>query len=238
MSGPLDGQVALVTGASGGIGQAAAERLEQLGARVASIQRRDGVGLTVKADLADAGATEVAVAEVVAELGRLDICVSAAGVNHRESLLDVTLDDWRRVVDVNLTGAFVVTRAAARQFVTQGEGGRIVHVSSELSVFGGVGVAAYATSKGGVAQLARSQANEWAPLGILVNAVVPGWIETNMTSALRADEARETDISSRIPIGRWGSPAEVAAAIGWIVGPEATYMSGGVLVIDGGYMAR
>ncbi len=238
MSLPLQGQAAVVTGASSGIGRATAVRLAELGADVASIQRRKGPGLSIAADLADAVQAEAAVAEAVRRLGRLDICVYAAGVNHREPALDLSLEDWRRVVDLNLTGAFVVTRAAARQFVAQGAGGRIVHVASELAVFGGVGVAPYSASKGGVAQLAKSQSNEWAPLGIQVNTIVPGWIDTDMTAALRADPERDRDISGRIPAGRWGTAEEVAGAIAWMVGPDATYMSGAAVVIDGGYMAR
>lgn len=234
----LDGQTALIAGASRGIGLATALKLEALGARIASIQRGHGPGLSVEADLGDGEAAQAAVSEIIARLGHLDICIYAAGRNHRQPCMDIALEDWQRVIDLNLTGAFVVTRAAARQFVAQGEGGRIVHVASELSFFGGLGVAPYAASKGGVVQLAKSQAVEWAELGIRVNAVAPGWIETEMTEPLRADADRHRDITQRIPAGSWGAPEDIASAIAWIVSPEARYVHGAVIVVDGGYQVR
>lgn len=233
---PLAGRVAVVTGTSRGIGRAIALRLEQLGARVGSIQRGDGVGHAVRADLADAALAEAAVAELARELGPIDVCVAAHGTTVRRPALDVTLAEWRRVIDVNLSGAFAVTRAAAREMV--GRGGAIVHLASELAFFGGVEIAPYAASKGGIVQLMKSQANEWAPLGIRVNAVAPGWIETELTAPLRADRDRHAEISARIPAGRWGTPEEIAHAAAWLVSDDASYVSGTVLVVDGGYLAR
>jgi 2-deoxy-D-gluconate 3-dehydrogenase len=146
--------------------------------------------------------------------------------------------DWERVLAVNLTGAFVVSRTAARQFRAQSSGGAIIHIASEYSFFGGVGVSAYAASKGGVAQLAKSQSNEWAGDGIRVNAVAPGWIETELTRPLLEDDARRQEISARIPAGRWGAPQEIASAVCWLASPAARYVTGTVLVVDGGYQAR
>ena len=233
----LEGKAAIVTGASRGIGRATAERLAELGARVATIQRGDGPGHAIAADLGDADAAEAAAEEAIAALGGVDICVCNAGVNHRQPALDVSLADWRRVLDLNLTSAFVVSRAAARMMRDAGAG-CIVHVASQLSFFGGLNVAAYSASKGGIAQLTKSQANEWAPLGIRVNAVAPGWIETEMTDALRVDAGRFAEISGRIPFGRWGTPEEVADVVVFLCTPAARYVHGAVVAVDGGYLGR
>ncbi len=246
----LAGEAALVTGASRGIGRATAELLAALGADVALVQRGDAAGtvaavetlgrraVVVRVDLADPEAAEAAVGEAAARLGRLDVCVANAGTIVREPALDVPLGEFRRVVDVNLLSAFAVSRAAARVLVAAGPGGRIVHVASLLSFQGGINVAAYSASKGGVALLAKSQANEWAPLGIRVNAVAPGWTETELTEALRGDERRFGEITSRIPAGRWARDDEVADAIAFLVSPAARYVHGTVLPVDGGYLAR
>jgi len=235
---PLAGQVALVTGASRGIGRAIAERLELRGATVATVQRGAGPGLSLRADLSSPEAAAAAVTEAVERLGSLHICVHAAGVTARVPLLDLELDDWRRVIDLNLTAAFAVTTAAARQFRRQDSGGAILHVSSMLATFGGVGVAAYSASKGGVEQLMRSQSNEWAELGIRVNAIAPGWIDTDFTAALRTDPTRGDEITKRIPTGRWGTAEEVADAAEWLLGPKASYVTGSVVTVDGGYASR
>ncbi|MCC6223974.1 MAG: SDR family oxidoreductase [Thermoleophilia bacterium] len=246
----LAGEAALVTGASRGIGRATAERLAALGADVALVQR-DGAAATVAAvealgrraivvpaDLGDPPAAEAAVQEAAARLGRLDVCVANAGTIVREPALEAALEEFRRVVDVNLISAFAVTRAAARIFAAAGGGGRIVHVASLLSFHGGVGVASYSASKGGVAQLAKAQANEWAPLGIRVNAIAPGYTETELTEALRADGRRLAEITDRIPAGRWASAAEIADAIAFLVSPAGRYVHGAVLPVDGGYLGR
>jgi 2-deoxy-D-gluconate 3-dehydrogenase len=245
----LAGEAAIVTGASRGIGRAVAVTFARLGADVALLQRGDAAGtrdaveelgrraLLVRVDLGDADAAEAAVDRAAEELGRLDVCVANHGVIHREPALEVSLEDFRRVIDVNLTGAFAVSRAAARRFAAQGEG-RIVHLGSQLSFFGGVNVTAYAASKGAIAQLAKSQANEWAALGIRVNAIAPGWIATEMTEEIRAAPDRHAEITARIPLGRWGKEEEVAAAVAFLVSPAASYLHGVVLPVDGGYLAR
>ncbi len=243
-------EAALVTGASRGIGRAIAVTLARLGADVGLVQRGEAretieelerLGrrtALVQADLGDAEAAESAVEEVAARLGRLDVCVCNAGIIHRRPALEVVLDDFRQVVEVNLVGAFAASRAAARLFVSTGTAGRIVHLASQLSFFGGVNVAAYSASKGGIAQLTKSQANEWARLGIRVNAVAPGWIATEMTAAVRGDERRNAEILGRIPTGRWGTEEEIADAVAFLVSPAARYLHGAILPVDGGYLAR
>ena len=246
----LAGEVALVTGTSRGIGRAIAVALARLGADIGLVQR-ESTGDTAaeiaelgrrthlaEADLGDPRAAEQAVAEVAEALGRLDVCVCNAGVIHRDAALDVSLADFERVLAVNVTGAFAVSRAAARLFVERGIAGRIVHVASVTSYHGSVRAAAYSTSKGAVAQLTRSEANEWGPLGIRVNAVAPGWVQTEMTGALRDDESRFAEITGRIPLGRWATPEEVAEAVSFLVSPAARYVHGHLLAVDGGYLGR
>ena len=246
----LDGQVALVTGASRGIGQAVATSLAELGADVALVQRGDAgetvaaieaIGrraLVVNADLARPGDAERAVKDAAAALGRLDIAVCNAALNVRGPALDVSLDDFQRVLDVTVLSAFATSRAAAAIFREQGPGGRVVHLASAYSFFGGINVIPYAASKGAVAQLMRSEAVEWAQYGIRVNAVAPGWVETEFTRALREDEARFRDITGRITLGRWAAPQEIADSVAFLVSPAAGYLQGHILVADGGYLVR
>jgi 2-deoxy-D-gluconate 3-dehydrogenase len=246
----LAGEVALVTGTSRGIGRAIAVALARLGADIGLVQR-GSTGDTAaeiaelgrrthlaEADLGDPRAAEQAVAEVAEALGRLDVCVCNAGVIHRDAALDVSLADFERVLAVNVTGAFAVSRASARLLVERRIAGRIVHVASVTSFHGSVRAAAYSTSKGAVAQLMRSEANEWGPLGIRVNAVAPGWVQTEMTGALRDDESRFAEITGRIPLGRWATPEEVAEAVSFLVSPAARYVHGHLLAVDGGYLGR
>jgi 2-deoxy-D-gluconate 3-dehydrogenase len=246
----LAGEVALVTGASTGIGRAIAVALAALGADVGLVQRgeaaetaREIAGLgrrahVVRADLADPDAAEPAVAEVEDTLGRLDVCVCNAGVIGREPALDVSLEEFQRLLSVNVVGAFAISRAAARTFLAAGSPGRIVHLASVTSFHGSVQAAAYSTSKGAVAQLMRSQANEWGPLGLRVNAVAPGWVQTEMTRALREDPVRNAELLRRIPLGRWATAEEIADAVAFLVSPAARYVHGHVLAVDGGYLAR
>jgi len=246
----LRGEVALVTGASRGIGRAIAVCLGRLGADVGLLQRGDAAEtvaelqalgrrtVTVPVDLADPRAAEAAVGTIASALGRLDVCVCNAATMNREPALEVSLEAFERVLSVNVTGAFAVSRAAARTFVANGTAGRIVHLASVTSFDGSVQAAAYSTTKGAVAQLMKSQANEWGPLGIRVNAVAPGWVETEMTGALRENGARNAEITGRIPLGRWATPEEIAAAVAFLVSPAASHVHGHVLAVDGGYLIR
>ncbi len=235
---PLGGKAAIVTGASRGIGEAVARRLEELGAQVATLQRSEGPGLWVRCDLESAEDAERAVEEAAEQLGRIDICVCNAGTMFRAPALELPVEELRRVLEVNVVGAFVVSRTAARRMVEQGEGGRIVHIASMMSFHAGINTLAYAASKGAIAQLMKAQANEWAPLGIRVNAVAPGWVETELTAPLREDEKRFAEISSRIPVGRWARGEDIAGAVGFLCLPESEYVNGTVVPVDGGWLAR
>ena len=247
---PLTGEVALVTGASRGIGRAVALELARLGADLGLVQRGDaadvvaeiqGLGrraVVMQADLRDPEAAESAVETVVGELGHLDIAVCNAGTVHREPALEVSLDDWKRVVDLNLVSSFALARAAAKTFVDQGTGGRIVLTASVLAFEGGWTVSSYAASKAGVANLARALANEWAPLGIRVNAVAPGYVANEQTAPLRADAERFAELSSRIPAGRWATNEDIASVVAFLVSPAAGYVHGAVLPVDGGWLGR
>lgn len=220
-----DVRLALVTGASRGIGAATVRRLQEDGWHVETAERATGF------DLSDPAEAERA----VARLPRIDALVHNAGTIARTPALELSLEEWHRVLDLNLTAAFVLSQAAARRMLGAGEG-RIVQIASQLSFFGGVNASAYSASKGGVVQLVKSLSNEWAPLGIRVNAVAPGWIETEMTASL--PPARRREVEARIPLGGFGAAEDVAEAIAWLVSPASAYVTGVVLPVDGGYLAR
>jgi 2-dehydro-3-deoxy-D-gluconate 5-dehydrogenase len=247
---PLAGKAAVVTGASRGIGRAIALRLARDGADIGLLQRSDATDVAgeisdlgrrahvVRVDLEQPEEGERAVDAAAEVLGRLDIAIVNAGRIVRRPALELPLDEWERTLAVNLTSAFTVSRAAARRFLAQGGGGAIVHVASVLSFQGGLNVAAYAASKGGVAQLTRALANEWARFGIRVNAVAPGYVANDQTAPLREDETRHRQITERIPAGMWASNDDIAAAVAFLVSPDAGYVHGHVLAVDGGWLAR
>jgi len=220
-----EGRVALVTGASRGIGAATAERLRRDGWEVETAERATGVDL---ADPAQAAA-------VVERLDRIDALVCNAGTIVRKPMLETSLEEWQQIVDVNLTASFVLARAAVPRMI-EGGGGSIVLLASMMSFQGGFNVAAYAASKGGVAQLAKALSNELAGQGVRVNAVAPGYIATEMTDSL--EDWRRREIDARIPAGRWGTPADVADVIAFLLSDDARYVTGTVIPVDGGFLAR
>lgn len=248
MSGPfrIDGKRALVTGANTGIGQAIAQGLSQAGAHVvaagrsscgetvARIEQAGGSAEALTLDLTDPEAS----AAQMAAAGDLDILVNNAGIILRADLVDYTVADWDAVMDVNLKAVFLLCQAFARAVIVRGAGGRIVNIASLLSFQGGIRVPAYTASKHGVAGLTKIMANEWAPHDINVNAVAPGYIATNNTTALREDASRSAEILGRIPAGRWGEPADIAGAVTFLCTPAANYVTGAVLNVDGGWLAR
>jgi 2-deoxy-D-gluconate 3-dehydrogenase len=225
MSSEASTRVVLVTGASRGIGRAVAERLQRDGWRVETAERSTGV------DLSDPEAAS----SVVERLDRIDALVANAGMTARYPALEFPLDEWQRVIDLNLTSVFVLAQAAGRRMVDAG-GGSIVLMSSLLSFVGGINSVAYAAAKGGVSQLVRSLSNELAPRGVRVNAIAPGYVETELTSTV--EDWKRTEVSARIPLGRWGQPEDIAGPVAWLLSDDADYVTGVVIPVDGGFLAR
>jgi 2-deoxy-D-gluconate 3-dehydrogenase len=248
----LDGKVALVTGASRGLGAAMAVALASAGAGVALHASDRPAADTARAIAESGGArTELlaanlfvpsAAARLVADtldrFGRLDIVVNNAGIIRRTAAAQHADEDWDAVIAVNLTSVFRVCRAAGAHMLDQGRAGKIINIASLLSFQGGITVPGYAAAKGGVAQLTKALANEWAGRGINVNAIAPGYMETDNTTALREDPVRSRQILERIPAGRWGVPADLAGAVVFLASPASDYVHGHVLVVDGGWMGR
>lgn len=241
----LQGDRALVTGANTGLGQAIALGLARAGARVTCAARR-GCEETL-ALIAEAGgeadflpldfADPMAARDIFAGAG-YSILVNNAGIIRRADSLDFTEDDWDAVLDVNLKAVFFTCQAFARAALAEGRESRIVNIASLLSFQGGIRVPSYTASKHGVAGLTKLLANEWAAKGIRVNAIAPGYIETNNTEALRADPERNAAILARIPAGRWGRAADIAGTAVYLCSDAAAYVHGAILNVDGGWMAR
>jgi 2-dehydro-3-deoxy-D-gluconate 5-dehydrogenase len=247
----LTGKTALVTGCRRGIGRGAAVALARAGADIvgvsASLDAADDVAEEVagtgrrftpyRCDLGDRQASYELVRKLVSDFPHLDILILAAGTIERAPAIEHADELWDRVLDVNLTAQFILARELGRRMVGEGSG-KIVFVASMLSFQGGVTVPGYAASKGGIAQLTKALANEWARHGVNVNAVAPGYIATDNTRALREDETRSRQILERIPAGRWGEPADVAGAFVFLSSRASDYVHGIVLPVDGGWLAR
>jgi 2-deoxy-D-gluconate 3-dehydrogenase len=241
----LTGRTALVTGANTGIGQAIAVALAQAGAEVIASGRRDcdetlalmgqgadKPGRSLKLDFAD----PMAARDVFAS-ERIDILVNNAGIIRRDDAVDFSEADWDAVMDVNAKALFFTCQAFARAALPRGMG-KIINIASLLSFQGGIRVPSYTASKHGVAGLTKLMANEWAARGLNVNAIAPGYIETNNTEALRADPDRSRAILDRIPAGRWGRPEDIAQTAVFLAAPASDYINGAVLNVDGGWLAR
>lgn len=245
----LEGKTALVTGARTGIGQAIAAGLASAGADLVLLGHRDnmeetrslvaGAGRscsTVLADLSNPDELDGPIEEILSG-HRVDILVNNAGTIARNPAAEFPREDWDTVMDTNLNSLFFLTQRVARPMLERGAG-KVINIASLLSFQGGVNVPAYAASKHGVAGLTKALSNEWAPGGVQVNAIAPGYVATNNTKALRRDPDRSAEILGRIPAGRWGSQEDLAGAAVFLASPAADYVSGHVLTVDGGWMAR
>jgi len=246
----LDGQTALVTGASAGLGAAIAVALAEAGADVVAhgnsrtpdatcelIKRAGRRSLALRGDLADKEIPRQLIAPTLDEFGRLDILINNAGTIRRAPAVDYSEEDWATVIEVNLSSVFRLSQLAGRHMIERGSG-KIVNIASLLSFQGGITVPAYAASKGGIAQLTKALANEWAKHRINVNAIAPGYMRTDNTTALQQDETRNRQILERIPAGRWGEPADLAGAAVFLSSSASDYLHGHILVVDGGWMGR
>jgi 2-deoxy-D-gluconate 3-dehydrogenase len=245
----LSGKTAIVTGASTGLGAGMTLALAASGADVVLTDRSDcesvaqevrAMGrraVTVLADLQQQTSVEKIVGTALREFGKVDILINNAGIIRRTPAIEFREEDWDDVMTVNAKAVFFLAQAAARDMMKRSYG-KIVSTASLLSFQGGILVPSYAASKGAVAQITKALANEWAPHGITVNAIAPGYMATNNTRALREDPGRSKAILERIPAGRWGEPKDLGGAVVFLASPASDYVNGHVLVVDGGWMAR
>ena len=247
----LKGQVALVTGASRGIGKGIAVGLAGAGANLALVARSQSklievqqeiqaIGVQAKifpCDLSQTGGISELAAAVSASYGRIDILVNNAGTTHRDDAVDFPEDRWDDVMRVNLKSVWLLSQWVGRGMIQRGSG-KIINIASLLSFSGGIRAAAYAASKGGVAQLTKALANEWASKGVNVNAIAPGYIKTDMAGALLNDPVRAAELMNRIPAGQFGTPDDIAGAAVFLASEAASYIHGHILTVDGGWMAR
>jgi len=246
----LTGKVAIVTGGNGGIGLGMAQGLAQAGAKIAVVGRNaeksagaarqlaeeaEVETLVVTADLAHADQVERVAAEVLDRFGRIDILFNNAGINIRKPPHELSLEDWQTVLDVNLTSAFLLSKAVYPAMKRAG-GGKIINIGSMTSIFGSSFAPAYATSKGGIVQLTKSMALAWAPDRIQVNAILPGWFDTELTEKARQEiPGLHERVLARIAHGRWAKPADMAGTAVWLASPASDYVTGIVVPVDGGY---
>ncbi len=247
----LSGKIALVTGSAKGIGRSIAVALAEAGADVACHARTIGTAsgtvaaiealgrraVEVSGDMSEKEEPKHVVADVITAFGRIDILINNAGMIRRTPAVDFSEEDWSTVIEVNLSSVFRTSQAAGRHMIEQGSG-KIVNIASLLSFQGGITVPAYTASKSGVAGLTKALANEWAKHNVNVNAIAPGYIATDNTAPLQADETRNRQILERIPAGRWGNADDLAGTAVFLASGASDYLQGHILVVDGGWMAR
>ena len=246
----LDGKRAVVTGASAGLGKGMALGLAEAGADLVIIARSSLLGqtksdieklgrkcLAIPADLADGDKIPGLVQRILKETGKIDILVNNAGIVRRAPAVDHSLEDWDEVMNLNVRSMFLLSREVGRQMIAN-RSGKIINIASMLSFSGGITVPSYSASKGAVGQLTKALANEWASRGINVNAIAPGYMETDNTDALRKNAKRCEEITARIPCGRWGKPEDMKGAVVFLASEASAYLHGQILLVDGGWMAR
>lgn len=246
----LTDKVALVTGCDTGLGQGMAIGLAEAGCDIVGVNRKiphetakrvEALGRrfhAIQADLRDQQQLASIVDQAVAKMGHLDILINNAGTIRRCDAIDFSEKDWDEVMDLNLKSLFFLSQAVARQFIAQRSGGKIINIASMLSYQGGIRVPSYTASKSGVMGLTRLLANEWAKHNINVNAIAPGYMATNNTQQLRADEQRSSEILDRIPAGRWGLPSDLMGPVVFLASSASDYINGYTVAVDGGWLAR
>ncbi|WP_193017368.1 2-dehydro-3-deoxy-D-gluconate 5-dehydrogenase KduD [Proteus sp. FME41] len=246
----LKGKVAIVTGCNTGLGQGMALGLAQAGCDIVGINlveptetiaEVEALGrrfLSLQADVSKTNELPALVDKAVAHFGHVDVLVNNAGIIRREDAINFTEKDWDDVMDLNIKSLFFMSQAVARKFIAQGTGGKIINIASMLSFQGGIRVPSYTASKSGVMGVTRLLANEWASKGINVNAIAPGYMATNNTAALRADEERNAAILERIPAERWGVPSDMMGPVVFLASSASDYINGYTIAVDGGWLAR
>lgn len=246
----LQGKVALVTGCDTGLGQGMAVGLAQAGCDIVgvnivepteTIEKITALGrrfLSLTADSRDTSVIPDVVKRASTEFGHIDILVNNAGIIRRQDALEFSEKDWDDVMNLNIKTVFFMSQAVAHQFIAQGKGGKIINIASMLSFQGGIRVPSYTASKSAVMGVTRLLANEWAKHKINVNAIAPGYMATNNTQQLRADEARSEEILGRIPAGRWGLPEDLMGPAVFLASPASDYINGYTIAVDGGWLAR
>ncbi|MCZ2721973.1 2-dehydro-3-deoxy-D-gluconate 5-dehydrogenase KduD [Marinomonas sp. 15G1-11] len=246
----LSNKVAIVTGCNTGLGQGMALALAKAGANVVGVNRRvpaETMELMEKrgyqfhsviADMSKIASVNLVIKEAVAAFGKVDILVNNAGIIRRNDSIDFTEKDWDDVMDLNVKAVFFMSQGFAKQVIAQGTAGNIINIASMLSYQGGIRVPSYTASKSGVMGVTRLLANEWAQKGINVNAIAPGYMATDNTTALREDEVRSNEILGRIPCGRWGTPDDMAGPIVFLASEASRYVNGYTIAVDGGWLAR
>lgn len=247
----LRGKSGIVTGGGSGIGkgiatglvQAGAElviagrNLEKLEAAAEEMRQFGGPVIPVQADMSKMGDIKGLVDRAVKEFEKIDFLFNNAGIIRRNPSEEFLEKDWDEVIDINLKGPFFLAQAVARVMISQERRGKIINTSSLIAIQGGKRVPAYAASKGGLAQVTKSMANDWAQYDILVNAIGPGWVNTELTEPLRQDKERFTEITGRIPLGRWADPEDLAGAAVFLASDASNYITGQTIFVDGGWLS-
>lgn len=245
----LNGKVAVVTGASTGLGEGMSLGLAEAGADIVLADHRERretaekinkLGrktLTLTADLSEMNSLQMIIDETLKTFGKIDILVNNAGIIRRNPAIDFSEKDWDDVININSKAVFFLSKLAAKDMMKRKKG-KIINIASLLSFSGGITVPSYAASKGAIAQVTKALANEWAKDGLNINAIAPGYMITNNTEALRQNEERNKSISERIPAGRWGTPDDLKGAVVFLASEASDYVNGHILTVDGGWMAR